>query len=309
MHGLELITTLVAAFGLALVLGLAALRLGLPALVGYLVAGIALGPATPGIVANQELAQQLAEIGVILLMFGVGLHFSPADLVSVRRVVIPGALVQILVATLAGTGLAIWFGWPLGAALVLGLSLSVASTVVLLRSLEDRRLLATVNGRIAIGWLIVQDLVTVLVLVLLPPLAGALGAGGGDVAPPGATASRFGSRARWASSRCSWCWCCGWDGARCRGCSRWSRRTGQRELFTLCVVAVALGIAFASAQLFGVSFALGAFLRRRGDARVEPELPRDRADPAAAATRSRCCSSSRSACCSTRARCCITRSR
>ena len=168
-HDVTLITTIAAALGLALVLGFVAVRLKLPALVGYLVAGIIIGPATPGFVADVELSRQLAEIGVMLLMFGVGLHFSLDDLLAVRRIALPGAIVQIAVATALGLLLSRTWGWSLGAGIVFGLALSVASTVVLLRALERRGLLESINGRIAVGWLVVEDLVMVLVLVLLPP--------------------------------------------------------------------------------------------------------------------------------------------
>jgi monovalent cation:H+ antiporter-2, CPA2 family len=171
-HNLTLITTIAASFGLALILGFLAVRLRLPAILGYLVAGILLGPATPGFVADLELSAQLAEIGVMLLMFGVGLHFSLADLLAVRRIALPGAVAQIGVATLLGTLSALLWGWGLGSGLVFGLALSVASTVVLIKALEQRGLLQSMNGRIAIGWLVVEDLVMVLALVLLPPLSG-----------------------------------------------------------------------------------------------------------------------------------------
>nr|MDQ3280605.1 cation:proton antiporter [Acidobacteriota bacterium] len=175
-HEANLIATIAAAFGLAIVFGFLAVRLKLPPLVGYLLAGILIGPNTRGFVADVALAGQLAEIGVMLLMFGVGLHFSLEDLASVRAIALPGAVVQIIVATAMGTATAmLWWGWSFGAGLVFGLSLSVASTVVLLRALEDRGILETFNGRIAVGWLIVEDLAMVLVLVLLPPLASLLG--------------------------------------------------------------------------------------------------------------------------------------
>ena len=168
-HNVSLITTLAAGFGLALAFGFLAQRLKLPALVGYLVAGIAIGPATPGFVADMGIAAQLSEIGVMLLMFGVGLHFSLDDLMAVRRIALPGAVVQMGLATLLGMGAAWAWGWSPGAGLVFGLSLSCASTVVLLKALEARRSLDTMNGRIAVGWLVVEDLATVIVLVLLPP--------------------------------------------------------------------------------------------------------------------------------------------
>ena len=173
-HYTPLITTIVAALTLAWVFAAVAHRLKLPPLVGYLLAGIVIGPFTPGYVADQNLAGQLAEIGVILLMFGVGLHFSLEDLLSVKKIAIPGAIVQIACATLLGMGLAAWLGWPIGAGLVFGLALSVASTVVLLRALQERRLVETERGRIAVGWLIVEDIAMVLALVLLPVIAGLL---------------------------------------------------------------------------------------------------------------------------------------
>ncbi len=258
-HSVALITTLATGLGLALVMGFIAMRLKLPALVGYLIAGIIIGPGTPGFVADIGLSQQLAEIGVILLMFGVGLHFSLDDLLSVRRIALPGAVAQIAVATALGMGIAALWGWSPGAGIVFGLALSVASTVVLLRALEDRELLDSVNGRIAVGWLVVEDLAMVLVLVLLPPLAGwlggtsglagntedqsllkALGITLGQVAIFVALMLVVGRRVfPWLLAQVS--------------------RTGSRELFTLCVIAVAVGIAYGSAELFGVSFALGAF--------------------------------------------------
>ncbi|WP_216821387.1 cation:proton antiporter [Tabrizicola sp. TH137] len=174
-HETPLIATLVIGLSLAFVLGLLAHRLKLPMIAGYLLAGIIIGPFTPGYVANQDLATELAELGVILLMFGVGLHFSLKDLLAVKSIAIPGALGQILVATAAGLALALLMGWGIGAGLIFGLSLSVASTVVLLRALQDRDLVASDRGRIAVGWLIVEDVVMVLSLVLIPPLAGLLG--------------------------------------------------------------------------------------------------------------------------------------
>ena len=170
-----LISTIVIALALAWVFGALAHRLRLPPLIGYLIAGVLIGPATPGFVADQTLASELAEIGVMLLMFGVGLHLSMDDLLAVKGIAVPGAIVQIAVATALGMALATWWGWGFGPALVFGLCLSCASTVVLLRALEDRDLVETVNGRIAIGWLVVEDLAMVLVLVLLPALAGQLG--------------------------------------------------------------------------------------------------------------------------------------
>jgi len=257
-HSVTLISTIAAALGLALIMGLLAARLKLPPLVGYLVAGIIIGPATPGFVADVGLSAQLAEIGVMLLMFGVGLHFSLEDLLAVRRIALPGAIVQIAVATLLGMGVARVWGWSLPAGIVFGLALSVASTVVLLRALESRGILETVNGRIAIGWLIVEDLVMVLVLVLLPALAASLGttaAAQGPSHPSLLTtiAVTLGLVTLFVALMLI-------VGKRVFPWLLWQiARTGSRELFTLCVSAAAVGIAYGSAQLFGVSFALGAF--------------------------------------------------
>jgi monovalent cation:H+ antiporter-2, CPA2 family len=255
-HSVPLITTLAAGFGLALALGFVATRLKLPALVGYLVAGIAIGPATPGFVADVKIAGELAEIGVMLLMFGVGLHFSLSDLMSVRRIALPGAVLQIAVATAMGGALALAWGWPLAGALVFGLALSVASTVVLLRALERLGALDSGNGRIAVGWLVVEDLAMVLVLVLLPPLGGLLG-GEGAAQSPQSVWLALGTTLLQVSGFVALMLVVG---RRLFPWLLWQvARTGSRELFTLCVVAAAIGIAFASAQLFGVSFALGAF--------------------------------------------------
>ena len=251
-HGLPLITTIAASLGLALVFGFVAVRLRLPALLGYLVAGIVIGPATPGFVADVRLSSELAEIGVMLLMFGVGLHLSLQELLDVRRIAVPGAVVQIVVATALGVAVAHGWGWSAGAALVFGIALSVASTVVLLRALEDRDVLHSVNGHIAVGWLVVEDLVMVLVLVLLPPVAGWLGGtGGGPILPQllltlGTVAVFVGLMLVVGRRVFPWLL---WQVA----------RTGSRELFTLCVIAAAVGIAYGAAKLFGVSFALGAF--------------------------------------------------
>jgi CPA2 family monovalent cation:H+ antiporter-2 len=265
VHGdATLIATVAVGFVLAFAFGYLADRLHLPPLVGYLVAGIFAGPFTPGIVADGALASQLAEMGVILLMFGVGLHFSASDLLAVRGVAIPGAIGQIVLATLLGVGLCWLWGWSLGAGIVVGLSLSVASTVVLLKALEERNLVDSPNGRVAVGWLIVEDLVMVLALVLLPAFAELLGShpaaegaahqavsGGqpivlalvvtlGKVAAFAALAIFLGPKVvPWILTQVA--------------------RTGSRELFTLCVLALALGIAYGSAEVFGVSFALGAF--------------------------------------------------
>src|SRR5690606_23424436 len=177
-HNISLITPLAGGFGLALIFGFIAEKLKLPALIGYLFAGILLGPSTPGFVADIELASQLSEIGVMLLMFGVGLHFSLDDLLAVKKIALPGAVVQMSLATLLGMAVAHWWGWSIGAGLIFGLSLSCASTVVLLKALESRGILDSMNGRIAVGWLVVEDLATVLVLVMLPPLASMLGGSG-----------------------------------------------------------------------------------------------------------------------------------
>jgi len=257
-HDVTLIAAVAAGLGLALVLGLAVHRLGIPPLVGYLVAGIVIGPATPGYVADLHLTQQLAELGVMLMMFGVGLHFSFGDLVAVRRIAIPGAVVQMAVATSLGVVTAIAWGWTVGAGLVFGLSLSVASTVVLLRALEGRGVLTSLNGRIAVGWLVVEDLAIVLVLVLLPALAGLLGGQDapaapvleGVIRPLATTLGKVGAFVllmlvvgRRALPKLLW----------------FVARTGSRELFTLAVISAAVGVAFASAKLFSVSYALGAF--------------------------------------------------
>ncbi|MCW5559518.1 MAG: cation:proton antiporter, partial [Verrucomicrobiae bacterium] len=266
-HDVTLIATLAIGFVLAAVFGYIASRLSLPPLVGYLVAGVAIGRFNPGAIADVSLAGQLAEVGVILLMFGVGLHFSVADLMAVRRVAVPGALGQIALATILGMLIAHSWGWPWGSGLVLGLCLSVASTVVLLKALEERNAVATVDGRVAVGWLIVEDLAMVLVLVLLPALAPMLGgqpedgrtaAAGGHGGPNGdgwiwplvLTLVKVGAFAALVLAL----------GPRVLPWMlRQVARTGSRELFTLTVLAFALGVAFGSARLFGVSFALGAF--------------------------------------------------
>jgi monovalent cation:H+ antiporter-2, CPA2 family len=258
-HETALLATIAAALGLALVFGFAAIRLGLPPLVGYLAAGIVVGPFTPGYVADTGLASQLAEVGVILLMFGVGLHFSVRDLLAVRRIAVPGALVRIILVTmLAAIPARVW-GWPWGGALVFGLSLSVASTVVLLKTFEAGGLLGSLDGRIAVGWLIVEDLAMVLALVLLPALAVPLG---GHVAgaAPGGGGSLFLSLGVTLLKVAAFVALMLFIGTRV---VPWMlaavARTGSRELFTLAVLACALCIAFGAAELFGVSFALGAF--------------------------------------------------
>ena len=254
-HEISLITTIAAGLGLALIMGFLAARLKLPPLVGYLVAGIIIGPATPGFVADMELAGQLAEIGVMLMMFGVGLHFSIQDLMAVRRIAIPGALVQIAVATLMGAITVMWWGWSLGSAIVFGLALSVASTVVLLRALEARGVLNSLNGRIAVGWLIVEDLVVVLILVLLPALAGIMGG-----TTPGSEGSLWTTLGVTLAKVAAFIALMLIAGRRLLPGLLWAvARTGSRELFTLAVISAAVGVAYLSAELFSVSFALGAF--------------------------------------------------
>lgn len=249
-----LIATLVAAFVLAFVLGALAQRLRLSPIVGYLLAGIVVGPFTPGFVGDRTLTPQLAEIGVILLMFGVGLHFSIRDLLSVRAVALPGALLRIALVTPLGWALARFgFGWSDGAGVLFGLALSVASTVVLTRALEERRQLDTSAGRTAVGWLIVEDVAMVLALVLLPALADLRGGDPGL----GAVAKALALTLLKVGAFAAFMLLVGrrvipWLLERIAG-------TGSRELFTLCVLAIALGVAFGSAELFGVSFALGAF--------------------------------------------------
>lgn len=267
-HDTPLISTIVMGLVLAFIFGAIANKLRMPPLVGYLVAGVLSGPYTPGFVADQGLAPELAEIGVILLMFGVGLHFSLKDLLSVRGIAVPGALVQIAFATLLGWGLGELMGWSIGGSLVFGLALSVASTVVLLKALQERRLVETERGKIAVGWLIVEDLAMVLALVLIPAAASISGDAHGPVEPLSAAVNQmfdinlgiggiigmtllkvalfvalmlvFGRRViPWILHR--------------------TAHTGSRELFRLGVLAIALGVAFGAAKLFGVSLALGAF--------------------------------------------------
>ncbi len=256
-HNTPLISTIVVGLVLAFLLGLVAQRLRVSPLVGYLIAGVIMGPFTPGYVANQNIASELAEIGIILLMFGVGLHFSLKDLLSVRAIAIPGAVVQIAAATAMGMGLSYALGWPLGGGLVFGLALSVASTVVLLRALQDRRLVDSERGRIAVGWLIVEDLAMVLTLVLLPAVAGLLkgevngSAGWLDVLQP--LALTLGKVAAFVAVMLL-------VGRRViPAMLHYVAHTGSRELFRLAVFAISLGVAFGAANLFDVSFALGAF--------------------------------------------------
>ncbi len=262
-HDTPLITTIVAGLGLAFVFGAIAQRLRVPPLVGYLLAGVVVGPFTPGYVADQALAPELAEIGVILLMFGVGLHFSLKDLLSVKAIAIPGAVVQIAVATLLGIALAWGLGWPFGGGLVFGLALSVASTVVLLRALQDRRLIETERGRIAVGWLIVEDLAMVLTLVLLPALAGVLGGGETTISDPIARHFDLGVMGMLGLTFAKVIAFVAFMLIVGRRVIPWVlhliAHSGSRELFRLAVLAIALGVAFGAAKLFGVSLALGAF--------------------------------------------------
>ncbi|PTE08308.1 YbaL family putative K(+) efflux transporter [Mesorhizobium helmanticense] len=264
-HDTPLIATIVAGLGLAFVFGALANRFRIPPLVGYLVAGVLVGPNTPGFVADAGLANELAEIGVILLMFGVGLHFSLKDLLSVRAIAVPGAIVQIGFATALGAGLAWLLGWSMGAGLVFGLALSVASTVVLLRALQERRLIETERGRIAVGWLIVEDLAMVLALVLLPALAGVLG-GQQQVETHASLLSLPASYGIWGVVGMTLAKVAAFVVVMLvvgRRVIPWIlhyvAHTGSRELFRLAVLAIALGVAFGAAKLFGVSLALGAF--------------------------------------------------
>ena len=252
MHHTPLIATLVAGLVLAFVFGALAHRLRVSPLIGYLLAGVAVGPFTPGFVADQGLATELAEIGVILLMFGVGLHFSMKDLLSVKAIAVPGAVVQIAVATLMGMGLAHLMGWSLMAGFVFGLALSVASTVVLLRALQERRLVDSERGRIAVGWLIVEDLAMVLALVLIPAFASLDDPGSG-----GSVLSVVGIAVGKAAGFVAFMLIVGRRVIPVL--LHWVAQTGSRELFSLSVLAIALGVAFGAAMLFGVSFALGAF--------------------------------------------------
>jgi monovalent cation:H+ antiporter-2, CPA2 family len=263
-HDTPLIATIVAGLGLAFVFGAIANRFRISPLVGYLLAGVIVGPHTPGFVADQKLAPELAEIGVILLMFGVGLHFSLKDLLSVRAIALPGAIAQIAVATALGAGLGWAFGWSLGGGLVFGLALSVASTVVLLRAMQERRLIETERGRIAVGWLIVEDLAMVLALVLLPALSGVLG-GSERMAQADPLAAHLGL-GLWGVIGLTLVKVTGFVGLMLvvgRRLIPWIlhfvAHSGSRELFRLAVLSIALGVAYGAAKLFGVSFALGAF--------------------------------------------------
>lgn len=257
-HDVDLIILLAVGFGMALIFGYIAARLRLPPLIGYLVAGIIISPNTPGVVGDIQLANQLAELGVMFLMFGVGMHFSLNDLLQVRRIALPGAILQIAVATVLGIGVSMFWGWSFGSALIFGLSLSCASTVVLLKALGDRGLLDSVNGKIAVGWLLVEDLVMVLALVLLPAIAVLLG----GHALPGTDPSQ----SIWATIGITLLKVTGFIafmliiGKRLVPIiMQFVARLGSRELFTLTVVAAAVSIAYGSYSVFGVSMALGAF--------------------------------------------------
>jgi CPA2 family monovalent cation:H+ antiporter-2 len=249
----DLIFTLTGALTAAVVFGLATQRLRLSPIVGYLIAGIAVGPFTPGFVAHAEIAQQLAEVGVILLMFGVGLHFQVEELLAVRAIALPGALLQIAATTAAGALVARWFGWSFGAGVVFGLAIAVASTVVLLRVLTDQDALRTRPGHVAVGWLLVEDIFTVLVLVVLPIVAG----GAPSRGPTSLRLSAGGSVLKIAAL-VGFTWVVGRRVI--PAVLAYVARTRSRELFTLTVLAIALGIAVGSAELFGASMALGAFL-------------------------------------------------
>ncbi|ENU32863.1 cation:proton antiporter [Acinetobacter parvus] len=257
-HDVDLIILLAVGFGMALIFGYIAARLRLPPLIGYLIAGIIISPNTPGIVGDIHLANQLAELGVMFLMFGVGMHFSLNDLLQVRRIALPGAILQIAVATLLGIGVSMYWGWSFGSALIFGLSLSCASTVVLLKALGDRGLLDSVNGKIAVGWLLVEDLVMVLALVLLPATAVLMG---GHALPGTDT-----SQSIWLTIGITLLKVTGFIafmliiGKRLVPMiMQFVARLGSRELFTLTVVAAAVSIAYGSYAVFGVSMALGAF--------------------------------------------------
>ena len=265
-HETPLIATMAIGLGLACLFGLLAHRLRLPLIAGYLAAGVLIGPFTPGYVADQEIAAQLAEMGVILLMFGVGMHFSIRELLAVRRIALPGALAQMAVATAAGTALGLLLGWGLGGGLLFGLALSVASTVVLLRALEERGVLGSDGGHIAVGWLVVEDLVMVLALVMIPPLAGLLGGEAQPVEAEVAEVAQLGFGTIGATVLVTLAKVSAFVavmllvGQRVIPCVLETvAMTGQRELFRLSVLAIALGVAFAAASVFGVSFALGAF--------------------------------------------------
>lgn len=265
-HEAPLMATLVAGLCLAFFMGLLAQRLRLPLIAGYLLAGVIIGPFTPGYVADQAIADQLAELGVVLLMFGVGLHFSVRDLMSVAKLAVPGAISQITVATALGMLIGWSLGWSIGAGLIFGLSLSVASTVVLLRALQDQALVHTDQGKVAVGWLIVEDLVMVLALVLIPALSGVLGGTTVPLEDQALEVAQWGVAPVMATLLVTLVKVAAFVGVMLVVGRRlipavlhYVVHTGSRELFRLSVLAVALGVAFGSAKFFGVSFALGAF--------------------------------------------------
>jgi monovalent cation:H+ antiporter-2, CPA2 family len=272
-HSTPLIATIVGGIGLAFILGTLANRLRISPLVGYLLAGVAVGPFTPGFVADLGLASQLAEIGVILLMFGVGLHFSLKDLLAVRAVVVPGAVLQVTASALLGIGLAHLLGASGADALVFGIALSVASTVVVMRALQERRLAETERGHITVGWLVVQDLMMVIVLVLLPPIAAVFGRNAAAF-NPGALVASLGLTLGKVVVFVALMLLVGRRAI--PALLHYVARTGSRELFRLAVLSVALGVALTASQLFGVSFALGAFFA--GMTLSESELSQDAAE-------------------------------
>lgn len=257
-HSFTLISTLAAGFGIALVFGFIAEKFKIPALVGYLLAGVIVSPATPGFVADINIASQLSEIGVMLLMFGVGLHFSLSDLMRVKYIAVPGAVAQMGLATGLGLLVAHYWGWSYGQSLVFGLCLSCASTVVLLKALETKGILESHDGQIAVGWLVVEDIMTVLILVLLPPLAPMLGA---EAVQSVESATPLWEIIAWTVGRVAlFIFLMLVVGKRVLPWLLWQvAKTGSRELFTLCVLAVAIGIAYGASEVFSVSFALGAF--------------------------------------------------
>lgn len=259
LHSMPLVTIIVAGLGLAFIFGMIAHYFKLSPIVGYLFAGVLIGPTTPGYIADMKLAHELAELGVILLMFGVGLHFSWSDLLKVKKIAVPGAICQILIATLMGWALAHYVGWSLGAGIIFGLSLSVASTVVLLRALEEINVLQTERGQIAVGWLIVEDLVVVIALVILPALAGLMDNAGKETTTL-FDAKLIGSLAITLVELVLFVITMLVVGKRViPWLLRVAERTKSAELFRLCVLVIALGVAFGAAKIFGVSFALGAF--------------------------------------------------
>lgn len=271
-HDLPLVSTIAVGFSVAFLCGVVATKLRLSPIVGYLIAGIMIGPFTPGFVGDLKIAEQLSEVGIVLLMFGVGLHFSVRDLMGVWKIALPGAIAQITVATLLGWGASYFWGWSVEAGLMLGLALSVASTVVLLRALEEHNLLQTTSGNIAIGWLIVEDIFVVLALVMIPALASGLNAEGGHAALLGELLLALGKVAVFIV----------FMAVAGRRILPWMLETvaamRSRELFTLCVFAVAMGVAFAATSLFGISLALGAFFA--GMMIRESDLSHEAADKA-----------------------------